>query len=109
MTAARFPRPGGCCTEAPLLCRRSLATATAASMKGCSALSSRSTLASDKSLHGRRVLAQDLAGHEAIDISSMVQVRGKNLHLPGDVIRQIGLHSATPGDISAPGLVIAIS
>jgi hypothetical protein len=67
------------------------------------------TLAFDAPLHGRRVLAQDLAGHEAIDISSMVQVRGKSLYIPGGVIRRIGLHSATPGDISAPGLVVAIS
>jgi hypothetical protein len=67
------------------------------------------TLASDEPLHGRRVLAQDLAGDKAIDISSMVQVRDKSLYIPGNVIRRIGLHSATPGDISAPGLVIAIS
>jgi hypothetical protein len=67
------------------------------------------TLAFDAPLHGRRVLAQDLAGNEAIDISSMVQVRGKSLYIPGRVIRRIGLHSATPGDISAPGLVVAIS
>jgi hypothetical protein len=38
----------------------------------------------------------------------MVQVRGKSLYIPGKVIRRIGLHSATPGDISAPGLVVAI-
>src|SRR5207253_2085173 len=62
------------------------------------------TLAFDAPLHSRRVLAQDLAGSEAIDISGMVQVWGKSLYIPGRVIRRIGLHSATPGDISAPGL-----
>jgi len=67
------------------------------------------TLASDKPLHGKKVLAQDLAGDEAIDISSLVQVRGKGLYIPGNVIRRIGLHNATPGDISAPGLVLALS
>jgi hypothetical protein len=67
------------------------------------------TLATDRSLHGKKVLAQDLAGDEAIDISSLVQVRGKSLYIPGNVISRIGLHNATPGDISAPGLVIAIS
>jgi hypothetical protein len=67
------------------------------------------TLASDKPFHGNRVLAQDLAGDKTIDISSMVQVQGENLYIPGKVIRRIGLHSATPGDISAPGLVIVIS
>lgn len=66
------------------------------------------TLASDKPFHGRRVLAQDLAGDEAIEISNLVQVRGKSLYIPGDVIRRVGLHHATPGDLSAPGLVIAI-
>ncbi len=66
------------------------------------------TLAFDNPLHDRRVLAQDLAGNEAIDISSLVQVRGKSLYIPGNVIRRIGLHSATPGDLSAPGLVVAI-
>jgi hypothetical protein len=66
------------------------------------------TLAFDKPLRDARVLAQDLAGDEPIDISSMVQVRGQSLHLPGKVIRRIGLHNATPGDISAPGLVLAI-
>jgi hypothetical protein len=66
------------------------------------------TLATDKPLHGKRVLAQDLAGNEAIDISSAVHIQGKDLYVPGEVIRRIGLHSATSGDISAPGLVIAI-
>lgn len=65
------------------------------------------TLVSNSPLRGKRVLAQDLAGDEAIDISGMVQVRGKSLHIPGNVIRRIGLHKATPGDLSAPGLVIA--
>ena len=67
------------------------------------------TLISDRPFSGKRILAQDLAGTDAVDISSMVQLRGKSLYIPGNVIRQIGLQSATPGDISAPGLVIAIS
>ena len=66
------------------------------------------TLALDKPLRDRRVLAQDLAGNEAIDITSAVQILGKNLYIPGNVIRRIGLRNATPGDISAPGLVVAI-
>lgn len=66
------------------------------------------TLISDRPLQGRRILAQDLAGDEAIDISNMVQVRGKSLLIPGQVIRRIGLRQATPGDLSAPGLAIAI-
>jgi len=66
------------------------------------------TLAFDKPLQRQRVLAQDLAGDRSLDITSAVQVRGNDLHLSGDVIRRVGLHDATPGDISAPGFVIAL-
>jgi hypothetical protein len=66
------------------------------------------TLISDRQLKGRRILAQDLAGDDAFDISNDVRVLERSLHIPGNVIRQVGLHSATAGDLSAPGLVIAI-
>lgn len=66
------------------------------------------TLISDRPLQGRRILAQDLAGDEAFDISNGVQIREKSLRIPGEVIRQVGLHNATARDISAPGLVISI-
>jgi hypothetical protein len=55
------------------------------------------TLALDKPFRGNRVLAQDLAGNKAIDISSVVHVQGENLYISGKVIRGIGLHNATPG------------
>jgi hypothetical protein len=61
------------------------------------------------SLHGRRILAQDLASDEAFDISNEVQVRGSSLRIPGQTIRAVGLHKSTAGDLSAPGLVIAIA
>jgi hypothetical protein len=63
----------------------------------------------DRPLRTRRVMAQDLAGDEPVDITDAVQIRGNVLHLPGAVIRKVGLHNATPGDLSAPGLVIALS
>jgi hypothetical protein len=66
------------------------------------------TLIFDRPLQGRHILAQDLAGDEAFDISNEVRVRGSSLQIPGKVIRQMGLHNATAEDISAPGLVIAI-
>jgi hypothetical protein len=66
------------------------------------------TLIFDSPLHGRRILAQDLAGDEAIDISKAVQVQGNRLYMSGEVIRQVGLHNGTAGDVSAPGLVIAV-
>jgi hypothetical protein len=67
------------------------------------------TLAFDKPLQSRRILAQDLAGDKSVDISTSVHIRGQRLHIPGEVIRRVGLQNGTPGDISAPGLVIAIS
>jgi hypothetical protein len=67
------------------------------------------TMVFDAPLHGRQVLAQDLAGDEAIDITHAVHVRENVLHIPGAVIRKVGLRNATPGDLSAPGLIIALS
>lgn len=67
------------------------------------------TLVFDKALRGRKILAQDLAGEEAIDISSAAKIHGNTLHIPRELIRRIGLHAATPGDLSAPGLVVAFS
>lgn len=66
------------------------------------------TLIFEKSLRGRRILAQDLAGDEALDISNEVEIRGKSLRIAGDVIRKIGLYDAAVDDLSAPGLVIAV-
>jgi hypothetical protein len=67
------------------------------------------TMVFDRPLQGRRILAQDLAGDEVLDISHSVQIRGNILHVPGAVISDVGLHHASPGDLSAPGLVIALS
>jgi hypothetical protein len=60
------------------------------------------------SLEDKRILAQDLMSDKADDISNQVQVRGSTLHIPGKVIHQVGLRNGTIGDVSAPGLVIAI-
>jgi hypothetical protein len=66
------------------------------------------TLILDKSLRGRRILAQDLAGDEALDISNQVEIRGKSLRIAGDLIRKVGLYNAAVNDLSAPGMVIAL-
>jgi hypothetical protein len=66
------------------------------------------TLAFDRPLQRQRVLAQDLAGDQSFDITGAVQMREKNLRISRDVIRRVGLHNARPGDVSAPGLVIAL-
>jgi hypothetical protein len=62
----------------------------------------------DHPLSKNRVLAQDLASDESIDITSAVQLQERSMLIPGDVIRHIGLQKATPGDLSAPGMVIAL-
>ena len=69
----------------------------------------RLTMVFDRPLQGKQIVAQDLAGDEAVDISHAVQIRGNNLHISGEVIRNVGLSHATPGDLSAPGMVIAVS
>jgi hypothetical protein len=55
-----------------------------------------------------RVMAQDLAGDHAWDITRDVQIRERSLHVSGAIIRRVGLQAATPGDVSAPGLVIVL-
>jgi hypothetical protein len=66
------------------------------------------TLVFDTPTQGKRIRAQDLAGDEVIDISRDVQSRGTSLHIPGQVIRRVGLQKRTQGDVSSPGLVIDI-
>ncbi len=60
------------------------------------------------SLKNKRILGQDLAGNKAIDITHQVIIGNNELILSGSLISKIGLHNATPGDLSDPGLVIAI-
>ena len=62
----------------------------------------------DKPLAARKVWAQDLAGDEAMDITSQITQEGKRLIVPGTIIEKVGLSAATPGDLSDPGLVLAI-
>jgi len=66
------------------------------------------TLTFDRSITGRRIVAQDLAGDEAIDITSLVEMRRTTLRIDGGLLRHIGLRDATPGDLSSPGAVLAI-
>ena len=68
----------------------------------------RLTLIFDKPLQNKRILGQDMAGDRSVDITNEVQMRGNQLSVPGSLIRRIGLQNATPGDLSSPGMVIAI-
>src|SRR5207237_5197707 len=65
------------------------------------------TLAFDKSPSDKRVLAQDLAGDEPIDITSHVEFKSTMLHINGSLLREAGLRNRTPGDLSSQGDVIA--
>jgi hypothetical protein len=54
------------------------------------------------------VLAQDLAGERAEDITSQVLIKDNMLTLPGGLIEKMGLSAASQGDTSDPGLVLEI-
>ncbi len=53
-----------------------------------------------------RIVAQDLAGDSAEDITGMVEIRGNEIVIPGDVIDRVGRSAGEPGDVSDPGLVL---
>lgn len=59
-------------------------------------------------LGSRRVWAQDLAGDEAVDVSSRVRQQGHNLVFPGKLIDVVGRSAASAGDVSNPGLVVRL-
>ena len=56
----------------------------------------------------QRIWAQDLLATEAQDIRSQVKMDGNTLTIPGELIARIGTASASPRDLSAPGLVIRL-
>jgi hypothetical protein len=66
------------------------------------------TLRSASIRPGVRVIAQDLAGEMPVEITAQVQVADDAIHLKGSTLREIGLGSRTPGDLSSPGLVVAL-
>ena len=55
-----------------------------------------------------RIKAQDLAGDVAVDITGRVTITSTSIAIPGSVIAEIGLAAATAGDLSDPGMVLAI-
>ena len=62
----------------------------------------------DKPLPSVRIWGQDLAGDEAVDLSERVTIAGSSITLPGELIREVGLLAASEGDLSDPGMVMAI-
>ena len=55
-----------------------------------------------------RVMAQDLASSEAVDVTDRVNLAGSTLVLPGELINQLGGAAGPRGDQSDPGLVLQI-
>ena len=66
------------------------------------------TLLFDSPLGNITVWGQDLAGDEARDITSEVTIEDNRLILPGELIARTGTSAAQAGDISEPGMVLAI-
>jgi hypothetical protein len=66
------------------------------------------TLVFDTSIGNRRVLAQDLAGVRAHDITTQIRGGERSFQISRLVIRKVGLSAARPGDLSSPGLVVAL-
>jgi len=66
------------------------------------------TLTFDRPLAGKRILAQDLATDEALDVTGQVRVDGRSLQLTEANLRDFGLRTVTKGDLSSPALVIAL-
>lgn len=64
------------------------------------------TLEFSKATGGKRVLAQDLAGDRAVDITAQVNFVGSKVHFDGRMLRRLGLSHRTPGDLSSPGIVV---
>lgn len=71
---------------------------------GCRTL----TLSFDKSLAGKRILVQDLASEELLDVTDHFHPQGHSLQLTEADLRSFGLYGASEGDLSSPGLVLAI-
>jgi hypothetical protein len=66
------------------------------------------TLEFSKPIGRKRILAQDLAGDDAADITALVRVVGDKVHFDGRLLRRLGLSDGTPGDLSSPAVVLAL-
>jgi hypothetical protein len=57
---------------------------------------------------GIQVLAQDLAGDSAVNITGLVKISANTLTIPGAIIAQMGLSAKTTGDVSDPGMLMVL-
>jgi len=66
------------------------------------------TLIFDRPIDKHKVLAKDLKGDRAQDITHQIDRGQKKMQLSRSLIRKVGLSAATPGDLSSPGLILAL-
>lgn len=66
------------------------------------------TMIFDRSLSGKRIVVQDLAANEALDVTGQVRVKGQSLQLTEAQIKNFGLRGGSSGDLSSPGLVLSL-
>lgn len=66
------------------------------------------TLTFDRDITGLTVLAQDLKGDTAFDITDLVTVEGNTLTVCGELLKAVGTEAASADDPSEPGLMLRI-
>jgi hypothetical protein len=62
----------------------------------------------DKSISRKRILAQDLASNEALDVTDLIRANDQGLQLTEDNLRSLGLRSMSQGDLSSPGFILTL-
>lgn len=66
------------------------------------------TIRFEKSIRNYRVLAQDLAGDKAIDITDLIERKANKITLSAEIINSVGLSAASLGDLSQPGFILSL-
>jgi hypothetical protein len=67
------------------------------------------TLETKTTIKKPKVLAQDLAGNKAIDITDLIQFGKNSITLSGCLLLKLGTLQATAGDVSEPGVMLHLS
>lgn len=89
-------------------CRVSLGTLDASLPIGLFGRFESCCLSFDLKVEDCRVLIQDLAAREAIDVTDQVALSGSSLTIPGELVEQICAANQPAGDTSAPGVVVKL-
>ena len=90
------------------LCRVSLGALDASLPVGLFGRYESCRLRFDSPVEDRRVLLQDLAAREAVDVTGQVVLSGRSLTLPGALVERICAANQPAGDTSAPAVVVKL-